>query len=61
MVLYLCAIYNLIFLFEDLIYCSRGGQLLKNLFVTGMILYLLYNFKEVLDELEAVMASIKQR
>ena len=61
MVLYLCAIYNVIFLVEDLIHCTAGGQLVKNLFVTCMILYLLYNFKQLLTDLEEDLEVIKKR
>ena len=60
-VLYLCAIYNIIFIIEKLIYCHAALVFIKNLFVTVMILYLLYNFKENFESLEQELDIIKKR
>lgn len=60
-VLYLCAVYNLFFLFEYFIKCSRSGMFVKALYVTSMILYLFFNFEELLKQLEYQNLKARER
>lgn len=60
-VLYLCAIYNLFFLFEYFVKCSSAGMFLKALFVTSMILYMFYNFELLLDQLEKQNETLRKQ
>lgn len=60
-VLYLCAIYNLLFMWEHLVKCTTIGMFLKTFFSTGIILYLIYNFEELLSSLEKNNNEIKRR
>lgn len=58
-VLFLCAAYNLLYLFRGLIICENSIQLVTILFMTGMILYLYVNFEKVLDNLEKEMNATR--
>ena len=51
MVLYLCAIYNLFQLYQQLITCTPQLMFVQMLYVTSMILYLFYNFEALLEQL----------
>ena len=58
-VLYLCAIYNMIYMFEDLIKCSEAGQLTKTVCYTAGILYLFFNFEQMLTDMEADLQALQ--
>ena len=60
-VLYLCAFFNLFYMFEDFIDCSESGQFLKITYVTGMILYLFANFEEMLKNMELENDRMRNR
>lgn len=60
-VLYLCAFYNLFYLFEDFVKCSEAGQLIKICYMTGMILYLIFNFEEMLTDMEREIDEIREQ
>ena len=55
LVLYLSALYNMVFMFEDLIKCSRAGQMTMIFIYTAGILYLFYNFEQIVKHLEKEM------
>ena len=52
MVLYLCAIYNLFFMYERLVKCTTVGMFLTTFYSSCIILYLMFNFEELLSQLE---------
>ena len=58
-VLYLCAWYNLMYIFEDLIWCTPAGQLLKIVCYTAGILYIFFNFENMLKSMERDLDLIK--
>ena len=63
--LFLCAIYNAIYMFEDFIKCSPTGQLIKVISYTAGILYLFFNFEQMLRQMEndnqAIRGDARQR
>ena len=60
-VLFLCAIYNLIFLFVDQIKCSSTGEMFKAVCYTAGILYLFFNFEIILNKLEKDLTALKEK
>ena len=45
----------MVFMFEDLIKCSRAGQMTMIFIYTAGILYLFYNFEQIVKHLEKEM------
>lgn len=60
-ILYIAAIYNMIYIFEDLIKCSDPGQITQITFYTGGILYLFYNFEIMLKSMDKDLDSIRKQ
>ena len=54
-VLYLCAIQNLLFMWDHLVKCTTIGMFLKTFFSTSIILYMIYNFEELLSSLIIIL------
>ena len=60
-VLYLCAFYNLFYMYEDLIRCTDPGQFLQIVFMTGVIQYLFFHFEEMLTSMDKDLQAIRNR
>ena len=47
-------------MFEDLIKCSRAGQMFMIFIYTAGILYLFYNFERIIKTMETEMVKIRK-
>ena len=60
LVLYLSALYNMVYMFEDLIKCSLTGQMFMIFIYTAGILYLFYNFELIVKTMEKEMGVLRK-
>ena len=49
------------YMYEDLIKCTSSGQFLQIAFTTSIILYLFWNFEEMLNSMERDNKAIRDR
>ena len=59
-VLFLCAIYNMIFLWIDQIQCTESGEIIRNFCYSLGILYLFFNFEWILKGMEKDIDEMKE-
>ena len=50
----------MVYMFEDLIKCSRSGQMFMIFIYTAGILYLFYNFEQIVKTMETEMVRIRK-